>query len=681
LLMILMVGYVGVAFFPAYLFFGYIATISFVLFPVLFVIFNLTFMFLVLVTKWIVIGRYSPGRHRMWSGHFLCWWFVDRLQKWMQFWVGSENLKGTIVAKLFYMLMGAKLSLHCVVDEVLYEQDLIRMDGESGTEAQLSAAAVEHGELVLGPVHISQGSWVGVQAVVEPFSVTAPCSKIDDCSWMSRGTEAGPQLRSLFLGSPASVYRNKYAVSYGGHSVWHGLLAVVEWGVITFLRSGALVVSLAPAFILFTIIQQSLGAGFAVGAIPLLTAMSMVAICFAVVLAKWLFLGRVRPGLYSRWGLFAFQRQLVRHVYLFLDNFMFVHNTSKWLQFFLRLMGVRIGADALVGQPSKLQDFDVIEFGDGSFVAAMTFFKTWRIQNDVLAIEEVAVGKNASVGTGCLLQPGARVPAGAAAAGLSMVTADKHPVNASLKGIPCRPLGTVESITSGVGFFSFLDTCGQVLFALLSYALFGCSLVAGYLSMDAIYRAIGGQDTSFKQAFVFSFSFCVGVLVVFCAIAFLAVVVRRMVMSPLGPGRVIWRVHWRFWFVNVMEGFVWVTFGTLSGGSEVMNIILRLLGAYVGQGAFIEPTLLADPPMLRFGRKAVVRLAMVEAHAPPHGRWYMESGFVALGPHSTADRNALIIYPLDAPSRVKFGPLTRPLVGEKFGSGSTWIGSPAFDSK
>ena len=124
-----------------------------ILLPLMMPLYNLGWLLLAALAKWVVIGRYRPGRHTMGSLYFVRWWFIDRMLAWMELLVGTENLKITLVARLWYRLMGAHLSPKCHVGGRLREMDLLRMDRFSGTET-LSCASLEEGELRLGEVHL-----------------------------------------------------------------------------------------------------------------------------------------------------------------------------------------------------------------------------------------------------------------------------------------------------------------------------------------------------------------------------------------------------------------------------------------------------------------------------------------------------------------------------------------------
>ena len=677
ILVFIMFAFVCASFYPTFLFYGYAIGISPALYPILVTVFNLTFMLLVVLAKWLVIGRYRSGRYGMWSAEFLNWWFMDRLLKWMQLWVGTENFKGTIVGTVFYKLMGAQITWDCLVDEPMFEFDLVQMDHYSGSEASLSAARIENGELILGPIHLMEGSWVGMQAVVEPFTTIPAFSKLDDMSCIRRGLTLKNEsaVGVLFSGSPAEPTKSAYVPVMGGRGAGFIIWSLFQWCIFSYIRSGALIIPLAPAFLLFDVITKNLSRGLAIGSIPLLMILVMIGFMFCTIVVKWVCLGRVTEGRYNRWGWFAFRRQLVRHVYSFLDSFIFMHNTTKWLQLFLRLMGVTIGSDTLVGQPSKLLDFDLIEFKQGAFAAAQTMFKTWRIEGGELVLEPVTIGKGAWMGTACLIQPGAYLPDGSAAAGLSMITKGTLPSSA-LKGVPCLPMGSISAIPEYIGYFPWHEVCVQVIFAIVLYIMFGLPIIAAYLAMDGIYSAILFRSTNLQVSFLFQFTFLIGLTVLVFGTTFLAIMVRRL-QRPIGPNRPVKWTHRHYWLSNTMEGLVLLLLGGVGGGSELMNIAMQLLGAEVGEGAYLEPSLIADPPMLEFGRRATIRLAMVEAHAPPHGRWIMEFGPVRVGAYSSVERNTLLIYPLDVSPHVVMRPITRGLVGERYASGTTWVGSVA----
>lgn len=89
-------------------------------------IWMVTFSFLVIMAKWLVIGRYKQSRVVTPSFFYVRWWFVDRLVDLWEIWVG-HFIKNTPLLWWFYIAMGAKLDPTCQLDAFLREFDLVTL--------------------------------------------------------------------------------------------------------------------------------------------------------------------------------------------------------------------------------------------------------------------------------------------------------------------------------------------------------------------------------------------------------------------------------------------------------------------------------------------------------------------------------------------------------------------------
>ena len=61
-------------------------------------------LFLSIALKWLVIGRFKPGRYPLWSFYYFRWWLVTRFQalSW------AEMFAGTPLMNLYWRAMGAR---------------------------------------------------------------------------------------------------------------------------------------------------------------------------------------------------------------------------------------------------------------------------------------------------------------------------------------------------------------------------------------------------------------------------------------------------------------------------------------------------------------------------------------------------------------------------------------------
>ena len=120
--------------------------------------------------KWIVIGRYKPGRYPIYGSYYLRWWFVDICRKlFLRGIWGSHDF----LLNNYYRLLGAKIgpgariSLECE----LAEFDLVEVgDGAAVEMSTLRGFGVDNGAMILGPVKIGNSASLGIKSVVAPYT-------------------------------------------------------------------------------------------------------------------------------------------------------------------------------------------------------------------------------------------------------------------------------------------------------------------------------------------------------------------------------------------------------------------------------------------------------------------------------------------------------------------------------
>jgi acyl-CoA synthetase (AMP-forming)/AMP-acid ligase II/carbonic anhydrase/acetyltransferase-like protein (isoleucine patch superfamily) len=134
--------------------------------------------------KWIVIGRYKPGRHAIWSGYYLRWWFVDVSRKiFGRGWWGSHNN----LLIMYYRMLGASIGSGAQIslEADIAEFDLVTIGDNAKIEyASVRGFGVDNGAMILGPVEVGNSSSVGVRAVVAPYT------KVPDRAHVGPGTSS-----------------------------------------------------------------------------------------------------------------------------------------------------------------------------------------------------------------------------------------------------------------------------------------------------------------------------------------------------------------------------------------------------------------------------------------------------------------------------------------------------------
>jgi hypothetical protein len=165
------------------------------LIPAAYVVYILLLLVLVVVWKWLVIGRFKAGEYRLTSVYYLRWWFVDRLYTFVNdrlygigilrlWWLKALGLKRTSFTSSTPITStsgkGSAVTLNHYIDvytSSVSEFDLISIG--SGTvvyeDVRLRAAVLAGGMLILKPVTIGSNVSIGVGSVRTCYSVYHYC--------------------------------------------------------------------------------------------------------------------------------------------------------------------------------------------------------------------------------------------------------------------------------------------------------------------------------------------------------------------------------------------------------------------------------------------------------------------------------------------------------------------------
>lgn len=141
------------------------------------------------LAKWIIIGRYKPGKYPLWSADYLRWWLVEQvILVFGKGFVGYDiPIIGHHIVKFYHVLMGAKIGKNVKIhkDAKLGQSDLLTIGDDVVIDvATMRCFGLEEGHMVLLPIVIGNNCSVGLKSSVAPGS-TVPS-----------GTHIGPQSSS-----------------------------------------------------------------------------------------------------------------------------------------------------------------------------------------------------------------------------------------------------------------------------------------------------------------------------------------------------------------------------------------------------------------------------------------------------------------------------------------------------
>src|SRR5262249_52066614 len=146
-----------------------------------------SWVLLSIAVKWLVIGRYRPGRYPVWGFYYFRWWLVTRFQQLSL----SEMFVGTPLMNLYFSAMGAKVGKGCMIGTPICTAfDLVSIgdDTSIGAETHILGYRIENGWLILGNVTIGSECYVGTHCCLGLDVAMKSRSRLDDLSHLSDGT-------------------------------------------------------------------------------------------------------------------------------------------------------------------------------------------------------------------------------------------------------------------------------------------------------------------------------------------------------------------------------------------------------------------------------------------------------------------------------------------------------------
>ena len=358
-----------------------------------------------LITKWTVIGRFKPGVYPLWGLYYFRFWLVERVAALAPTWL----LVGTPLLNTYYRLMGARIgkNVHLASDSIQCF-DLVHVDDDAviGVDASMRGHAIERGKLMLGAVHIGRGAVVGPRSVVDPHTTMQADAELGELSRLRRGDTVSQGMR--WAGSPARpVGQVDVSEPMVRPAPWHRRGMALAYGLLVSVLPAFIVAAMLPGLLLLNYFEGHLGHWYLVGS-PLVGLFFVVAFCLEIAAAKWLFLGKMRPGRFHLHSGVVLRKWIFdRMMDMSIDMLGGLYATL-FLNPWLRMLGVRIGKNAEISTASSISP-DLLSIDDEAFLADCVSVGTPRIARGIMTLEHTHVGKRTFVGNSAIVPSGVSI--------------------------------------------------------------------------------------------------------------------------------------------------------------------------------------------------------------------------------------------------------------------------------
>ncbi|MCA1684704.1 MAG: AMP-binding protein, partial [Planctomycetia bacterium] len=394
----------------------------------------------------------------------------------------------------------------------------------------------------------------------------------------------------------------------------------------------------------------------------------------ATVAIKWLVIGRYRAGEYPLWGVQYFRRWFVGSM-LSVVPISYLAGTPL-LGWYYRLMGARVGTNVHLGT-SSFEAFDLISVGDDSCVGCDTALSGCAVEDGVLKMGPVVIGRGCYVGNRVVVREDTVIEDGGKLGDLSLLPAGSVlPAGERWAGSPARRVarraswrGAAEVTRPGFGrrlAFGFAHLIGQFLFPVLVIG----AIFPGVILMNELNAGAGYLYLAVAPLVALSF-------VVFLCLEI--AVVKWLLIGRVVPGR--YDLHGGFyvrkWFVDQLMELSLDVVGPLYA-TIYLAPWYRLLGARLGRRAEVSTASFLSPDLLTVGDEGFIADAVSLGAARVEdggvtvaevrvGRRAFVGNSALLPPGAVVGDNGLI-------GCLSVTPTTAPGAAA---AGSAWLGSPA----
>ncbi len=649
--------------------------------------------------RWLLAGRLAPGSYPLWGLTYYRWWLADRLTETVPVYL----LHGSALYPAWLRLLGARIGPEVVLGSTTMRVPHLVSIGAGtsiGNGVNLENARVEGGRLHLGAIDIGANACIGSYVVIEGDTVVGDWAHVEGQSALAAGQRV--PARQAWHGSPA---RQRGDFDPASLPARPAVSAARRAGEVTFFALAALAVAVLffmPVFPTFMLIDwldipeisvrplvddgsisalQAFGlrlVKFFVLALPA----SLVFILVTVLLSagiRWALLPRMRAGswpVHSPRYLAKWTVNLIQEASLaVLHGIYATVYSAAWY----RLLGAHVGKETELSTALGVVP-DMLTLGDGCFIADAVMLGDEHIDGGWMTVQPTVVSRRSFIGNGAYVPDGTTVPENVLIGVLSSV-----PRNASMQdgdtwlGAPPLRLPAREQVAGFPEHLTFAPSPWRkaargLVEAFRIAAPHALVIATGYaIVLDAMPLAEEGRWAAVALDLAVG-----GMLFGMATFGFVALFKWLAVRRYGQRAAPMWTPF--VWLseaaTNLYEGVAVPWFLRYLRGTPWLNDALKLLGADIGRGVFLDTTDMTEFDCVHIGAHSELNaLCCPQTHLFEDR--VMKIDHVRIGSRVTLGPRCTVLYGAQVGDGAQLGPLTLVMKGEQIPAGTLWHGLPA----
>lgn len=368
----------------------------------------LTALILPIAAKWLLIGRFRPGRYPLWGWYYCRWWLVRQIMTLAPL----DYLAGSPLMSLYIRLLGGKVGKNCHIGTGrLHLPDLLDIDqGVSiGYGVEIQPFAIADGWLYQAPIKIAANAYIGTNSVVMLGSRIGQGARIAEQSLVAQNQiipehetwSGSPSQRTINTDPVLDKMAQKPFKAHWSPILWIGFV----FGV--FVLEMLPIIMFIPGLV-FESISAEGNLIWELAATPIAGLMFVLTACTLVAVGKKLVMPTVEPGIFPLRSSFGFRKWLTDKLML---TSLMVTNTlyaTLYTLPWLRLLGAKIGFRSEVSTVSYV-DPDLLILGKESFVADLAAVGPAKHHNGLIALGTTELGSRCFIGNAALVAGNTRL--------------------------------------------------------------------------------------------------------------------------------------------------------------------------------------------------------------------------------------------------------------------------------
>lgn len=640
--------------------------------------------------KRAVLPTVRPGRYPLWGWTYLRWWVSGRMADAAPVYL----LNGTPLYRVYLRLLGARIGRDVSIGSVeVGEPGLLDIgDGASlGNAVRIANVRVAGGELVVGAVSIGPGVQIDSAVVIEEGVGIGAGAEVAAAAALPAGTVVPAGEAWHGIPGRASGGRPPPAGSILRPGAWRRCM---EW--LLYPAAGGLVAALFflpifPAFMLVdwidgqwldaygnalhTVLATGVYLVLGLPAAAVLVLMTLV----TAALVRWLVAPPLAPGSWPQHGATYYRTWVCAQIQ---ENSLHVLHglfATVYAPLWFRLLGASVGRGTEISTASGVTP-ELLHLGDDSFIADGAMLGDARVHHGLVTLLGTRIGTRSFIGNGALVPDGMAIPDDVLIGVQSVAPAQSRLApGQTWMGNPPLLLPAREVVAGFSESLTFRPShrrrLARAAVELLRIVLpLACVLAFGYVAVHVIMPMIELEEwfTATIALVAAGVGFGVACLVLVLAAKWLLIGRYRPGAAPMWTS-FVWRSEA---VTSIYESLAVPNLLEYLRGTPLLPACLRLFGARIGRGTWLDTTDLTEFDCVEIGDEAELN-----AECGPQTHLFedriMKIGLVRIGARATIGVRSTVLYDSELGDGVRIGPSTLVAKGERLPADTAWSGAPA----